>query len=407
MAQGRSGLTAGSTSTATAAVRTPLRASDVQSAEVVIVGAGLTGLCTAYYLGCMGFKEIVVLEAAEKIGAGASGRAAGLIRHSHEHALQPLIQRSLGLYTEAGIQLPPRTGVVLLGDEREVSARACQLASSFRELGVTKLTSEELSALGTAPRWHGCLLKTGWPVSPAELTNTFRDLAEELGVKVITGAEATLLWESPRHDRLYPTRTHGRVGGVNVGGHKIKARVTIVAAGADCSNVLGVTGTEQAPVYRRWGVSVGVKGLEMIGPAIMAAGIERAHGHPFADGHHATVIPVAESTRQNLGLDAVIGSTFHMTKPKLAEWIARIIALAAAYVPAVGHAQVVDEYVVVCPRPQGEGLPVTGWWAEGCLLVTALGSKGIGAAPAQAHDAALAVLTRTIDHIPIRLRLAT
>jgi len=48
------------------------------SADVVIIGGGIVGLSTAYFLSAAGVRDVVVLEQAT-VGAGASGRAAGVM----------------------------------------------------------------------------------------------------------------------------------------------------------------------------------------------------------------------------------------------------------------------------------------------------------------------------------------
>ncbi len=48
--------------------------------QVVIIGAGLVGLSTAYYLAREGFKDIVVLEREATHAQGSSGRSAGGVR---------------------------------------------------------------------------------------------------------------------------------------------------------------------------------------------------------------------------------------------------------------------------------------------------------------------------------------
>jgi len=53
-----------------------------KTAEIVIIGAGSTGSSIAYHLAKKGVKDIVVLEKLG-IGSGATGHAAGLIRHHY------------------------------------------------------------------------------------------------------------------------------------------------------------------------------------------------------------------------------------------------------------------------------------------------------------------------------------
>ncbi len=50
--------------------------------EVLVIGAGVAGLSTAYHLARLGRTDVLVLEQEEKLGGHASGRNAGMIRQS-------------------------------------------------------------------------------------------------------------------------------------------------------------------------------------------------------------------------------------------------------------------------------------------------------------------------------------
>src|SRR5690349_24558103 len=50
----------------------------VTSADAVIIGGGIVGVSTAYFLAEAGVRNVLVLEQAT-VGAGASGRAAGVM----------------------------------------------------------------------------------------------------------------------------------------------------------------------------------------------------------------------------------------------------------------------------------------------------------------------------------------
>ena len=55
-----------------------------ETSDAVVVGAGLNGAATAYFLLQRGFRKVVVLDAGLP-GAGASGAAVGLLRSHYDN----------------------------------------------------------------------------------------------------------------------------------------------------------------------------------------------------------------------------------------------------------------------------------------------------------------------------------
>ena len=52
------------------------------TADVIIVGGGIVGCATAWYLARRGIKDVMVLEGSDSIGHGASSRNGGGVRQS-------------------------------------------------------------------------------------------------------------------------------------------------------------------------------------------------------------------------------------------------------------------------------------------------------------------------------------
>lgn len=199
----------------------PAPRSDLE-ADVVIVGAGFTGLWTAYYLKRLDPNlDVVVLER-EHVGFGASGRNGGwchpeyplglaTLAHSHGRDAALRFQRAaidavheVGRVSEAeGIDCHYQQGGRLLLARSPLQAeRARRDVAHDHELGLSEddvryLSAEEARALTGMSQVHGAsYLKPVAAVQPALLVHGLAAAAERLGVKVYEGANVTGL--SPR-----------------------------------------------------------------------------------------------------------------------------------------------------------------------------------------------------------------
>jgi glycine/D-amino acid oxidase-like deaminating enzyme len=87
-----------------------------ETAEVVIIGAGLAGAATAFHLARDGVRDVVVVEREECPGLHASGRNAAMVRRIVTRAdlLTPVVEGARFLETEAR-ELPTAPGYAASG----------------------------------------------------------------------------------------------------------------------------------------------------------------------------------------------------------------------------------------------------------------------------------------------------
>jgi sarcosine oxidase subunit beta len=109
------------------------------SADVVVVGGGIVGVSTAYFLSCAGVRDVVVLEQGA-VGGGATGRAAGvmLVQADSDAGLRfqlEAIAVHRRLRDEAGTDLRP-SGSLLLWRSAEAAAAARGRCAFHAEQGV-------------------------------------------------------------------------------------------------------------------------------------------------------------------------------------------------------------------------------------------------------------------------------
>ena len=90
-----------------------VNSSPTPSSRVVIVGAGIIGCATAYYLTRAGISDIVIVER-DRVASGASGYSAGILTPysgSNDPGLLALSAASLELHAQLAHELPEITGI--------------------------------------------------------------------------------------------------------------------------------------------------------------------------------------------------------------------------------------------------------------------------------------------------------
>src|SRR5207342_207669 len=73
-----------------------------RTADAVIIGAGITGVSTAFQLAGLGLRRVVVLEK-KFVGAGGTGRSVGIIRQLYPtRETSEMVLRSLRVFERFG-----------------------------------------------------------------------------------------------------------------------------------------------------------------------------------------------------------------------------------------------------------------------------------------------------------------
>jgi glycine/D-amino acid oxidase-like deaminating enzyme len=176
------------------------------SADVVIVGAGLTGVCAAWEL-VRGGRDVVVLDAGEP-GEGASSRNAGMLGRNFKHSFKELIE-AYGLDTGracfAELHEIYKGAVALIADEKiDCDFRKCgrfigalspahhtRLVEEYelraRHLGEeVKLVpvAEELE-IGSTRYYGGVHIIDNASIQPVRYYDALRRRAEAVGARII------------------------------------------------------------------------------------------------------------------------------------------------------------------------------------------------------------------------------
>jgi glycine/D-amino acid oxidase-like deaminating enzyme len=185
-------------------------------ADVAIIGAGYTGLWTAYYLKLARPDLDILLIEKEFAGFGASGRNGGWLtggfawthrryqETSSEAAVRGMVAAMNGTVDEV-IRVAEAEGIeadIHRTDELMVATRPAQLARMQEEVAhrrhwgeedrVYEMSAEDLAARVRIPGALGAMVVTNVArVQPAKLVRSLAALVERMGVRIVEGTAVT------------------------------------------------------------------------------------------------------------------------------------------------------------------------------------------------------------------------
>ena len=356
--------------------------------DVVIVGGGIVGMATAYFLGRAGVKSVVVER--DSVGSHASGFAYGglsaLGGAGIPGPLYPVAKEGVRLHRELALSLPEETGV--------------NTEYRLRPALAVAMTSQEINDLRSALPWQQQQdsYSVRW-VEPDEARSIEPRLTESVVGGVYTEGTADVepyrfvLALAQAAEKLGATIRHGSVTGLKRQGERITG-VALESGDISCDRVVLAMGPWSGETSSWLNMPVKVSPLK--GQILRL----RAPGPPFEcsvgwAGNYATTKPDglvwAGTTEEEAG--------FHEGPTSDAR--DSIMASVVKMVPSLAEAQLVQQ--TACLRPlSSDGLlllgKVPGW--EGVYMSTGAGRKGIALGPAMGRITA-DLVTKGASDIPI------
>lgn len=175
------------------------------TADVIIIGGGINGCATAYYLAKKGIKNVVVLEASKSIGHGGSSRNGGGVRQSGRDVRElpyamygikniwPTLSEELGVDTEY-----TQKGNLRMGKTEAHMKKLQLLADNARSCGLDVRMVDAKEAHDICPYLSEEVIGASWcptdgHANPLTTTLGFYKRALEMGVKFYTEAEVVEL----------------------------------------------------------------------------------------------------------------------------------------------------------------------------------------------------------------------
>lgn len=172
-----------------------------QTADVIIIGGGVVGCATAYYLAKKGVKNVCVLEADKSIGHGGSSRNGGGVRQSGRdirelpyamYAIQnmwPTLSEELGVDVEYY-----QKGNLRLGKTEAHMKKLNQLASNAQSVGLDVRMIDGKEVKEICPYLSDEIIGASWcptdgHANPMMTTLAYYKRSVELGVRYFTDAK--------------------------------------------------------------------------------------------------------------------------------------------------------------------------------------------------------------------------
>lgn len=353
--------------------------------DVVIVGAGIVGLATAYYLGRAGTKTTIIEQ--DSLGAHASGFAFGELTPSRGAGipgpLLPLALEGIRMHRDLSPALKEESGIdpafrirptlVLMFTEEELAEEQSYFPVEREHAGYGVRWVEAAEARAIEPRISDrllaavCLEGTG-EVDPYRLVLALAGAAETRGAAIRTGRATGLHLEG------------GRVRGVRLQSGEVACDCVVLATGpwaAEASSWIGL----DLPVRPLKGEIIR---LRAAGPPV---DYRVVRGHAYAATKRDGLV-WAGTTLEEAGFDDAPTAA---ARQSITDGLLEIL-------PSLIDAQLVEH--TACLRPvTPDWLPLLGPvpGLEGVYVATGAGRKGILLGPPMGRAIAELITAGTTD----------
>ena len=356
-------------------------------ADVVIVGAGVIGCATAYYLAKSG-SSVIVLEGSDHIGNGGSSRNGGGVRQSGRDPrelplaiygirnLWPTLSEELEVDCEYH-----QDGNLRLGKNEEHAkiltgladrARACGLDVRMIDGDEVRRINPYLSEEVTVASW----CPTDGHANPLTTTLGYCKMARRMGVRFITGETVVQLRKVRGQLRQVITKNNVYEGGQ-----------VLLAAGLHSRELAGTVGID---------IPMTSSLLEALVTEAQPHMFDQMLGTAEADfyGHqtkHGSFVFGGSSGLEPFNKDNGTPVTSSMTAPCICRGIMK-------YFPDLADARIVRTWAGWSDK-SADGVPVLGGVGEvpGLYLACAFTGHGFGISPAVGQQMAKLMLTGTTD----------
>jgi sarcosine oxidase subunit beta len=222
---------------------------NMQTAEVVVIGAGIVGASTAYYLARAGMDVMLVDRRHPNTGGTASQASAGGVRQQGRVPVEmPLAIYSINLWGSLAEELETdlkyrRDGMTVVTDDESLIPSLEQRVAQEQSLGldIRMVRGAELHSLiaGLSPRiLAGSYCPTDGHADPLSTVNALVNAARRLGART--------KWQCQVENLVVE---NGKVNAVKTSGGSIGCRYVVLAAGYWSRSIAAAVGIDLPVVY--------------------------------------------------------------------------------------------------------------------------------------------------------------
>lgn len=366
-------------------------------ADVVIVGGGVIGCATAYYLSKKG-KNVIVLEGSENIGNGGSSRNGGGVRQSGRdprelplamygiEKLWPHLSEELGVdceyHKEGNLRLGKTKKHLDILQGLTDRAVACGLDVRMVDAKEVKEINPFLSDEVIGASW----CPTDGHANPMVTTLAYYRKARMQGVRFLTGEKVISL-----------KKVKGRVKKVITENNVYEGDYVLVAAGYESREILATVGVD-VPMHQELLECLVTEAEPHMFNQMLGTAEADFYGHQTEHGSFVFGGSSGlELNNKDIGVKNSPSNT-SITAPCICRGIMK-------YFPSLEDAKIVRTWAGYVDTSQ-DGVPVLGEVDEvpGLIIACAFTGHGFGIAPAVGEQLAMLITdgTTAIDLSPLR-----
>ena len=343
-----------------------------KTADVIIIGGGINGCATAYYLAKRGIKDVLVLEADDSIGHGGSSRNGGGVRQSGRdvrelpYAMYAVNNMWPTLSEELGVDVEYyQRGNLRLGKTEAHLKKLETLASNARSVGLDMHVIDGKEVKEICPHLSDEVIGASWcptdgHANPMTTTLGFYKNARALGVVFHMGEKVVKL-----------EKVHGKLRRVCTKTTVYEADQVLVAAGY-ASRFLTQTVGIDVPMRKELIEALVTEAEPKMFPQMLGTADADFYGHQT---NHGSFVFGGESGMESTVLDNGTNRTSSLTAPCICRGIMK-------YVPKLADAKIVRTWAGY-EDLSIDGIPVISKVEEvpGLLLACGFTGHGFGISP--------------------------